>query len=317
MRNYYLPLVGNTCWTIGRSSDNHLALPDKFMSRHHAVLQCGDLPRNGLGDRASFQLIDLISSNGSFVNGFRVILPVKLENGDRITFGNTQLAFYYPLHISSNSPISDRVIPQVTTRFAWRLVSVMAIDIRNFTVLAEQVPLAVLQAMLNTWLDDVAKIINASGGMLDRDVGNHPGTIKAIWFHRYLGVNSEDILGVFQAIRAINQRTLEFNREFALPLPLKIGAGINTGYGIVENTRIDKRPYYLAVESTAIAALNLGYATQKIGCDLALAESTYKYLSSLNHLESLFEQYTIHLEGFKSPVVTYAGFFADLELFLG
>ena len=35
----YLPLVGTNCWTIGRSDDNQFVLPDRWISRNHAMMQ--------------------------------------------------------------------------------------------------------------------------------------------------------------------------------------------------------------------------------------------------------------------------------------
>jgi adenylate cyclase len=73
---------------VGRSDDNNFVLSDRWISRNHAMLQCTET-----GD---FYLIDLGSRNGSFVNGRRVSIPVTLRNGDRLTFGQTDLEFHCP-----------------------------------------------------------------------------------------------------------------------------------------------------------------------------------------------------------------------------
>ncbi|MFB2975129.1 FHA domain-containing protein [Microseira sp. BLCC-F43] len=303
-----LPLVGGTSWSIGRSGDNNLVLPDRLISRHHAVLQCNE--------EGGFYLLDLISRNGSFVNGCRVIVPLRLRHGDRIKFGNTNLAFCC---LSTNlvldgTSTQDTSNTQIGTRFVWRLASVMVIDIRNLKLLTQQIDKQILASSLDTWYREITNIITSLGGLVDKNVGGNVGVIKAIWFHRYHGFNNVDILQVFQAISAINKRTIQLNRE-SLPFRLSIGAGINTGYGLVDNMRIGERLYYLSLESTFNAASLLGSATQDVGRDLALAESTYKYLSMLNNLESIFQQYTVNLKGYNNPVVTYAGLFADLDRF--
>ena len=95
-----LPLAGSNCWTIGRSEDNNFVLPDRWISRNHAMLQCMET--------GEFYLIDLGSRNGSFVNGRRVSIPVTLHNGDRLTFGQTELDFYCPtLNPPADSAASD------------------------------------------------------------------------------------------------------------------------------------------------------------------------------------------------------------------
>lgn len=304
-----LPLVGSTSWSIGRSGDNHLVLPDRLISRHHAVLQGNE--------EGGFYLLDLISTNGSFVNGYRAIVPVRLRHGDRIKLGNTNLAFC----CLSTNLVLDETSTQVTsnlptaTRLVWRLASVMAIEIRNLTLLTHQLDKQLLAISLANWYREIKHIIISLGGLVEKNVGNEVGVIKAIWFHRYQGVNKEDIIPVFQAISAINKRTIKLNRE-SLPLPLQIGVGVNTGYGIVDNIRLDERLFYLSLESTLNTAFLLGSATQKIGRDLALGEPTYKYLAMLNNFESIFQPYTLYLEGYDDPVITYAGLFADIERFL-
>ena len=60
---------------IGRSPDNDISIPTQYVSRHHVLLV-----RHG----SSIILIDLNSTNGTFVNSTRVIEHV-LSNDDVIT----------------------------------------------------------------------------------------------------------------------------------------------------------------------------------------------------------------------------------------
>jgi DNA-binding response OmpR family regulator len=65
----------NEVTTIGRWDDNDIAIPDRWISRHHAEIR-----RRGV----RYVLYDLGSKNGLFLNGERVSEPVALENGDQI-----------------------------------------------------------------------------------------------------------------------------------------------------------------------------------------------------------------------------------------
>ena len=67
---------------LGREADNDLTLPDKKASRHHAILQ-----RQGV----VYQIIDLHSGNGTYVNGKRIVQPTLLKNGDILLIGDTKL----------------------------------------------------------------------------------------------------------------------------------------------------------------------------------------------------------------------------------
>lgn len=82
-----VPLVGKRTWTIGRSPDNTIVLPDRWASRNHAQLRATET--------GEFYLTDLGSGNGSVVNGERVTMPVALKDGDLITIGHSQLEFHH------------------------------------------------------------------------------------------------------------------------------------------------------------------------------------------------------------------------------
>jgi ABC-type multidrug transport system ATPase subunit/ABC-type multidrug transport system permease subunit len=79
-----LPLLdGREQVSIGRSSANDIALAHPNVSRVHAVLQrAGD----------SYRIVDMRSTNGTFVNGERVRTRL-LRDGDEIWIGSTVLVF--------------------------------------------------------------------------------------------------------------------------------------------------------------------------------------------------------------------------------
>lgn len=79
-RTYRTP---NEPAVIGRSSDQ-IHLTDHGASRRHAEIR----PANG-----SWVLVDLNSSNGTYLNGQRVISPITLKHGDQIKVGSTVLVF--------------------------------------------------------------------------------------------------------------------------------------------------------------------------------------------------------------------------------
>jgi hypothetical protein len=68
---------------IGRSKECDVQLSDANVSRRHAELR---------QEGATYWIVDLDSTNGTDVNGRR-LKRAKLENGDRITVGSTDLVF--------------------------------------------------------------------------------------------------------------------------------------------------------------------------------------------------------------------------------
>ena len=65
--------------TIGRAPENDIVVDDLLVSRHHAELR----PRPSGGH----ELVDLGSSNGTFLNGRRIAAPTALEELDVVSVG--------------------------------------------------------------------------------------------------------------------------------------------------------------------------------------------------------------------------------------
>lgn len=73
-------------WTIGRDRQLAISIPDRRLSRRHAVIQY--IHNQG------FYLIDLNSTNGSFVNGEPVQGRLLLKDGDRIRLSSLAFSFF-------------------------------------------------------------------------------------------------------------------------------------------------------------------------------------------------------------------------------
>jgi adenylate cyclase len=304
-----LPLTGSNCWTIGRSEDNNFVLPDRWISRNHAMLQCMET--------GEFYLIDLGSRNGSFVNGRRVSIPVTLRNGDHLTFGQTDLEFHCPNTGQAPDTASgeSKEFTATATLHVRRLISVLVVDIRDFTVLTRQLDENLLSEVIGTWFRHAGDIIREYGSWVDKYIGD---AVMAIWIHSApQGVSDEEMMQIFRALSALHKMTNDLYNLYPLPFPLRIGAGINTGYAMVGNTGSGDRPDYTALGDTVNAAFRLETSTKQIGLEVAVGETTYQHLSDLGASSSkLFKQYTVHLKGYDIPTIAHACSFSDLDIFL-
>jgi hypothetical protein len=77
---------------VGRSANNDIVLPNKMVSKLHAYF-C-QVPGSGV-----MQLVDMNSTNGTFINGTKIAPSVKssLQDEDVISFGpETKLEFFSP-----------------------------------------------------------------------------------------------------------------------------------------------------------------------------------------------------------------------------
>ena len=86
--------------TVGRSPDNDIALEDSIVSRQHCIISC---------EEDIWTISDLDSKNGSYVNDLSV-KKARLQSGDRIRLGSTQMIFSYanqPFNSYANLPVKS------------------------------------------------------------------------------------------------------------------------------------------------------------------------------------------------------------------
>ena len=76
--------INQSC-SLGRASSNDVVLADQKISRRHALIQAQK--------QQEFWLMDLGSSNGTYVNGRRLTQPALLRNKDQIEVGPFKMVF--------------------------------------------------------------------------------------------------------------------------------------------------------------------------------------------------------------------------------
>src|SRR5436305_2167386 len=85
-----LPIQDNL--SIGRSPKNLLVLDSPKISRRHAIINAQNV--------GEFWVIDLGSSNGTFLNKRRVYQPVRLCDLDQLIIGDYILKFRQPVEVT-------------------------------------------------------------------------------------------------------------------------------------------------------------------------------------------------------------------------
>ncbi len=309
-----LPLINDYCWMIGRSEDNDLVLGDRWISRNHAMLQ--QMGGNE-GESGAYYLIDLGSRNGTFINGRRVSIPAVLSHGDRLTFGQTEVEFHYPnhqeKHRGSELPAHHDHTATATLHVR-RLISVLVLDIRDFTVLTRKIDESVLSELVGSWFRRAGEIIQQHGSWVDKYIGD---AVMAVWIHGSQEIEANDISQILKALDALYSMTEDLQTQFSLPLPLRVGAGINSGYAMVGNAGTGDRPDYTALGDTVNAAFRLESATKEIRTDVALGRDTYRYI--LQHLpaaETCFAEHRLQLKGYEQLTLAYACSFQEMKQLL-
>lgn len=287
-------------WAIGRGEGCAVILDSRSVSRLHALIQHRD--------DGGFSLVDLGSRNGSFVNSRRVSLPVLLRHHDRLVFGDQQLVFCNLEATapapppSSDASTRNQPTSALTTQ---TLSTIVVVDIRDFTPLARTVSEALLSQTIGTWFLRVGQIVKDRGSWGQRYIGD---AVMAVWVHD----DKRNVLGelrcALRAVSEINHATDELSRSLPLPGPLRIGAGVNTGYAMVGGTD------FTALGDAVNTAFRLETATKTLGLPVALGERAFRELGLES--ESQFLKRTVELKGYDEPSTVWIISFERLEEFL-
>lgn len=307
-----IPLVNAYSWTLGRGSENDIPLSDKCASRNHAMFQ--------IVGQSNYFLIDLGSRNGSFVNGRRVTIPINLKNGDRVTLGDTNLEFYCPeITTASDIGISQtEETDAVATAMLHKrqMITVLVVDIRDFTKLTQQMDEHILSEAIGTWFRRAGEIIDRHGSWVDKYIGD---AVMTVWIHDTEKtsdtISTQEMLKVYRALYELYEMSNELNQQFELPFPLRVGAGLNTGYAMVGQMGTSEHPDYTALGDTVNAAFRLESSTKQLGMDVAIGSATYANTPYAAVLLPL-KQYSVSLKGYSAPTITYAGTFKELGTYI-
>lgn len=154
--------VAASC-SIGRAPTNRLVLPDEKVSRKHALIH-----RQGDNE---YWLVDLGSSNGSYIDGRRVTQPVALHDGAVVRIGSSTLLFRQSTGSSgpSGEPHwSEGTVHDIRIARCWLLLA----DIENSTELSRSLPTEQLPVVTGRWISDCKRVIEANGGLINKYLGD-------------------------------------------------------------------------------------------------------------------------------------------------
>ncbi|MBL8567056.1 MAG: adenylate/guanylate cyclase domain-containing protein [Hyphomicrobiaceae bacterium] len=153
---------------IGRSPSNRVVLGDPKVSRRHAVVHRQDVDE--------FWLVDLGSGNGSYVNGRRISLPVRLNPNDVIGIGDTALTFFKNSvdRTIARSKAASMTLIEVKSFECWMLLA----DIVGSTRLAGEHDPEEWAKMVGSWAAECRQIVELHGGIINKYLGDG---FLAIW----------------------------------------------------------------------------------------------------------------------------------------
>jgi adenylate cyclase len=155
-----IPIHGDC--SFGRAPKNTIVLDSQKVSRRHGIINVQDI--------GEFWLIDLGSSNGTFLNNRRLHQPVRLTDQDQIVIGDRIFIFHQPEEITDHyrTTFAARTIREIENIPCWLLVA----DIEGFTPLSRSLTSDRLATLIGGWVAACKEIIDEYDGMIDKYLGD-------------------------------------------------------------------------------------------------------------------------------------------------
>jgi adenylate cyclase len=207
----------NNSLSIGRSEDNEIVVNESTVSRNHALIK---------KIAHKYYLIDVGSSNGTYIDGKRIHNPTLLDNKSVVQCGNMQFIFY------DNTIETDSEETQIALTSSFIVNSVVLVaDIKGYTAFSEAIDIKVLSKIMSKWFKQVSFVIEESNGVIDSFIGD---CVYARWD---IDDNLESVARkVLLISKKINELTRDITKEHTNgQFPLNVGIGITYGELIIGN----------------------------------------------------------------------------------
>ena len=189
--------------SLGRAALNTIVLASPRVSRLHAIIH--------LEGGSTFWLIDLGSSNGTFLNKRRIREPARLSDEDRILIGGTAFTFHRPPENSAaRLTVPPPTLQELENVPCWLVVA----DIKDFTLLSRKTSSEQLASLVSRWLGQCKELIEEHRGMVNKYLGDG---ILAYW--RDYDCGAEDIalvIGALKNLQAHHDPVFRFVVHFGL-----------------------------------------------------------------------------------------------------
>jgi adenylate cyclase len=293
-------LTGKNTFKLGRSPANDIVLPYSWVSRNHSMIR-----QEGQG---IFQIIDLGSSNGTYVNNKKIHSPTIIHNGDIVTLGKTIIKFVQFIEGNKRQVIKNDVTLDMTVAYLKKeVMTILICDIHDFTSLSEQMGNKMVSKLLQFWTKKVGTIINEHDGVVDKFIGD---AVMATW----IGGNVEK--GIRNALRAaleINNATKKISENIPMDTVLSIGAAINTGEAMMGNMGVAGHRDSTVIGDVVNVTFRLESMTEKDTFDIIIGKESARHIDSP---EKYFSKQSFQIKGKAEEIEAYTSAFDQLSYFL-
>lgn len=277
--------------TIGRDVDNTIVLKNDQVSRNHAMIR---------KEKDGCLIMDLGSSNGTFVNEKPATSVTLLRSNDVIRVGESEFVFRY---IDEGGHRRGRGSQKTTKRqFARVSLAILVSDVRNYTALSEALPADVMSAFLADWFRWVGRCIEAHDGSIEKFRGD---SVMAYWMPEAVNNN----VYIVQALRTATEMLTE-SAKFGKRMSdryaghaFDIGCAIHCGEAVRGNIGADSRSDFTTLGDCVNVTFHMESMCRELGRPVLVSEEIKTAAEPEFEFEDLGQQ---PIKGKSEPMRLYA-----------
>jgi adenylate cyclase len=288
--------------TIGRKPPNEVVVSHPRVSRNHAIVR---MLRSG-----EYYVIDMGSTNGTYLNGQRVVMPTLLNNLDVICIEDCTITFRVVSEpVCEEDEDEDSVTMTMTSvGLQSEEITLLVCDIRNYTKISEQISPTELASVMARWFKQVTKVIESCGGTIDKFIGD---AVMVRWSTEGVEDKQAAVCRALEAAVALDGICGEINQKYRhLPFPIRIGAGINTGQAILGNMGGGTYREYTAIGDAVNLTFRFESASKTLNSDIVIGPDSYQNLA-----ERFWKGrcQSVNIKGRDAPILVWPVRFAEVK----
>ncbi len=176
-------------------------------------------------------------------------------------------------------------------------VTIMFLDIRDFTVFADSRAPKEVANFQNTVFSELINIVRAHKGIVLQILGDG---IYAVFGAPLL--NETHVVDAVHASYAMLEKTKELSEEGKIP-PIRVGIGLHTGKVIAGELGNEYRKLYSLTGSNVIIASRIEQLNKDLKSQFLVSEAIYQTIKEMGH--PVTSHGTIKLKGLAKPVGVY------------
>jgi adenylate cyclase len=255
--------VSGIC-SLGRSRNNQVVLKDTKASRRHAMIH-----PQGEGE---YWLVDFGSTNGTLLNGRRVIQPTTLADHDQIVIAGETFIFRksagprQDTALYNTSFTSAVTASQISSICCWMLIT----DVEDSTRLSQTYPADQWPVMLGHWFLNCKETIDGCNGQINKFLGDG--------FFAYWTEHPTAASQVADALRKLSEAQKASQPPFRWVLhfgPVSVGGSTSLGEESLLGSEVNfafrmeklagKLGLHRMMSEAARTRLDLGVDSEKVG----------------------------------------------------